>query len=604
MIDETQDFAGATDVEQRPEPPLEPAVTDASDAPRPVRWNVARDASAAVLLVVALTVPWNVSFGLGLPNHTWWLYAVVVGATLLALVALAASNGGPLSESESIDKVRLGLTAPYLLVLLGFVGFAVYDFVVLSGGGTTPPGVGPGVLVGAAGACLTAQPVLTGAADRPRFVGWFVFASRFASWAKFFVAVAVLLTLYLRVRDVVPNVFDSAVAWPSIVTVATALAYGAVAVAAVWIGLRWMQQEEMDAGLATIALGAATVVGSLLVWFMPLGRDVDAFHGIAQATSTAGVGYEGYLAWAVGAAIFAPAILWQTFSAQSVQANAWHEAARKCLLLIAVWCAGSAVLRIFDVIAELASGLPVSPSDTAALFVFDLVTAGFAFFLRANFATAAEHRAAVSRLSAVLFVLLVCRVAIGVGLARPIAYAAPQQSADAVYGNTLAHQLTSTFDVVLALLALAVLAAALILPGRRGEGVPADVVEPVAAPAKRAVAAKAAPAAPAPVAAEPTPVAPTRPTVPFWQAPSQWGPPAPHEGGAGEPVSEPVWEDPIEVDPPAAEPAWPPPEQSRDVPAPEDQQEQTDESDDEATTSANSGRHRHRLPSTSADAEE
>ena len=470
MSNETQDFAAAADVEQRPHPASHPATETAQEtpaAPRSGRWDAVRDACAAVLLVLALVVPWNVSFGLGLPDHTWWLYAVVIGATMLALISLAASHGGPLSTSEAIDKVRLGLTAPYLVVLVGFVGFAIYDFVVLSGGGATPSGVGPGVLVGAAGAFLAAQPLLAGGDDHRRFVGWFVLASRIASWAKFFVVVAVLLTLYLRTRDVVPNVFDSSIAWPSIATVLTALAYGAVAAIAVWIGLRWMQQEEMDAGLATIALGAATLVGSLLVWLLPFGRDIDAFHGIAAATSTAGVGYEGYLAWAVGAAIFAPPILWQA-ATRPVQPSVWHDAMRKCLLLIAVWCVGSAVLRIFDVIVESASGVPLSLTDGAMLFVFDLAAAGLAYWLRANIVVAYEHPAVVSRLSGVLAVLLMCRVALGVGLARPIQYAAQPDLEGSVYGNTLTRQLTSTFDVVLFLLAFAVLAVAVFVLGRRG----------------------------------------------------------------------------------------------------------------------------------------
>jgi hypothetical protein len=585
-----------TDAEQRPDPVVDPATEAFPEAPealRARRWDVGRDACAAVLLVVALVVPWNVSFGLGVPNHTWWLYAVVVGTTMLALVALAASHGGTLSKSESADKVRLGLTAPYLLVLVGFVGFAVYDFFVLSGGGATPPGVGPGVLVGAAGAFLAAQPILASGDGHRRFVGWFVLASRVASWAKFFVTVSVLLTLYLRTRDVLPNVFDSSIAWPSIATVLTAVAYGAVAVTAVWIGLRWMQQEEMDAGLATIALGAATLAGSLLVWLLPFGRDVDAFHGIAQATSTAGVGYEGYLAWAVGAAIFAPPILWQVVT-RPVQASVWHDAMRKCLLLIAVWCVGSAVLRLFDVIVEMASGAPLSLSDGLVLFVFDLAAAGFAYWLRANLRAAYEYPAVVSRLSGVLVVLLLCRVVLGVGLARPIQYAAQPDSDGTVYGNTLAHQLTSTFDVVLVLLAVAVLAVAVFVLGRQGNR-------------------GAGSAPPAPI---PTAETPARRPVPKWQAPSQWAAPAPHEAAAAEP--EPVELDPIDVKrvepkPAESEPASadevddiathdvaPEPQSTihtephLEVSAPETPDEH-DESSSAETSSASAGRHRHEL---------
>jgi hypothetical protein len=555
-------------------------------------------------------VPWNASFGLGVSTKPWWLFAVVVSVTLLSLVALAASHGGPLGV---VDKVRLGLNVPYLLAVLGFAGFAIYEFVHLSGGGATPPGVGPGVLAGVAGACLAAQPVLTGGetlGDKDgtrRFDGWFVYARRMASWAKFVVVVSVVLTLYLRTRDVFPNVFDSSIAWPSIAAVVTAVAYAAVAVAAVWIGLRWMQLGEPDARLATVALGIATVVGSLLVWLLGIGRDVDAFHGIAQATSTAGVGYEGYVAWAAGAAIFAPLILRQTLTALPPESTAWQDAARKCLLLIVVWCGGTAVLRIFDVIVMLSSGLPFSPSDSAVLFLFDLITAGLALWLRANAGTTSEHRGALSRLSGVLFVLLVCRVVLGVGLSRPILYAAPPVELDAAaYGNTLAHQLTSTFDVVLCVLALAVLAALGFLPRRRGDrdsGAPAEYVP--AAPAEHVTVAPESPDRPIP-------------QVPSWQAPSQWAPPTPHRDPEHEPHAEAVQQQqqPAEDSSPITEvlprpeqeavDAWEPEEPSNglDPSAPATESAERDESAGEGPTYASTGRHRHRLPPRLHDTEE
>ena len=63
----------------------------------------------------------------------------------------------------------------------------------------------------------------------------------------------------------------------------------------------------------------------------------------------------------------------------------------------------------------------------------------------------------ISAFSGVLFVFTVANLAIGVVLAPR--YAEP--SPDAVYGNNLAQQITSTFDVVICLLSLAVLIAML-----------------------------------------------------------------------------------------------------------------------------------------------
>jgi hypothetical protein len=205
-------------------------------------------------------------------------------------------------------------------------------------------------------------------------------------------------------------------------------------------------------------------VGSVLVWTLGVGRDVDAFHGIAQNTSTAAIGFEGYFAWAAAGAILAPLTLLQTLTANPLDKGVWREAARKCLLLIAVWCVGSALLRVFDVIVAISLDLPVSPYDSVALLAFDVVTAVVAVWVRVNFTNSSLHPAVISALCGVLFVLTICRIVVGVGLAPRILYTAPPEGLDtAVYGNTLAHQITSTFDVVLGVLALAVVAAAVLV---------------------------------------------------------------------------------------------------------------------------------------------
>jgi len=85
-------------------------------------------------------------------------------------------------------------------------------------------------------------------------------------------------------------------------------------------------------------------------------------------------------------------------------------------------------------------------------------------WVRINVANAAVQPVVISALCGVLFVLTICRVVVGVGLAPRILYSAPPEGLDtAVYGNTLAQQITSTFDVVLCALALAVLGVAVIV---------------------------------------------------------------------------------------------------------------------------------------------
>ena len=123
--------------------------------------------------------------------------------------------------------------------------------------------------------------------------------------------------------------------------IATAVVYGVVALVAVLVASRWLLRNARASRLTIVALGASTLAAGILVWFLPAGRDIDAFHGIAQNTSTAGVGFEGYLAWAAGAALFAPRALFGHRNASPTEESAWRATTRNGLLLIAVWCVGS-----------------------------------------------------------------------------------------------------------------------------------------------------------------------------------------------------------------------------------------------------------------------
>src|SRR5689334_16223966 len=88
-----------------------------------------------------------------------------------------------------------------------------------------------------------------------------------------------------------------------VAVIVTTLLYGAAAMGALVIASRWLIEKTAAARLATTALGAAGALAATLVWILPIGRDIDAFHGIAENTSTAAVGYEGYLFWVAAAAL-------------------------------------------------------------------------------------------------------------------------------------------------------------------------------------------------------------------------------------------------------------------------------------------------------------
>ena len=80
-----------------------------------------------------------------------------------------------------------------------------------------------------------------------------------------------------------------------------------------------------------------------------------------------------------------------------------------------------------------------------------------AWWLRRQLGKGAATPTVIAAFSGVLFVFTVANLAIGVALAPRYAEPPP----DAIYGNNLAQQITSTFDVVICALSLAVLVAML-----------------------------------------------------------------------------------------------------------------------------------------------
>ncbi len=269
-------------------------------------------------------------------------------------------------------------------------------------------------------------------------------------------------TLFWRIKYALSDTGSSAgFGTQNIAVIATAVVYGLVALIAVLVASRWLLQNTRASRLATIALGASALVGGIIVWLLPVGRDIDAFHGIAQNTSTAGVGFEGYLAWAAVAAIFVPRTLFARAGTVSAEETAWRAAARTGLLLIAVWGLGSVAMRITDLAVATSLNYPYSRYDTVVLAVFDAATAALALWLRTKLRDASVAARTITTLCGLVAALSISRVIVGVVLAPRFAEP-PNATQHPVYGNDLAQQITSTFDVALSALALFILAAAII----------------------------------------------------------------------------------------------------------------------------------------------
>ncbi|WP_232022075.1 hypothetical protein [Mycobacterium basiliense] len=421
------------------------------------------DLTGGALLVTALFFPWNLYFGFRIPGSNPYLFGVLLLVTLLSLVAVAVPYLGD-PKPTLVGRLRLGLNVPYLLLLVAFVVYDVFQTIISGGTVHVPGGVGPGGWLGLAGALLSARPPTTGpsAADDDRHQRWLL-AARIIGYASMFgAALSTGFNLAWRVRyALTPSEPASGFGKQNLAVIDTAVVYGVVALAAVLIASRWLLKGTAEYRLSTIGLGASTLAAGMVVWILPIGREIDAFHGIAQNTSTAGVGYEGYLAWAAGAAIFAPLILPRSAQHQPIDQGIWRAAARNGLLLIAVWCLGSAVMRLTDLSTAVMLNFPYSRYDTMTLAAFDLATGVLAIWLRVNAAsmvTAALPARLFSSLSGLLFTLTIARVLVGVLLAPRFA-PTPGVVPNPVYGNNLAQQITSVFDVTLCGLAFGVAAA-------------------------------------------------------------------------------------------------------------------------------------------------
>jgi hypothetical protein len=430
------------------------------------RWNLVADLTAAALLVIALWLPWNLSFGLSIDGSNKAVLVVLFVVTLLSLASIAVAgswrSSGARFNPATANRIRLTLNVPYVLLVVGFVAFDAFETVRFGGTVNVPGGVGPGALAGIAGALLGAQPVTTDRApadDGFRTVRIVGYASMVGA------ALSFLFNLYWRLKYALQSTgTGSDFGKQNIAVIATALVYGVVAVAAVVVGSRWLLRGSRASRLATAALGVSTLVAGFVVWILPVGRDIDAFHGIAQNTSTAGVGWEGYLAWAAAAAIFAPRTLLGRRAKPAIaeEVDAWRAAARNGLLLIIVWCLGSIAMRTTDLVVAVTLDYPLSRYDSVMLAAFDLATAALATWLRINLANHSASPRLISSLCGLVAALSISRVVVGVALAPRFAEYPNSAAQNPVYGNDLAQQITSTFDVVLCGLALCILAAAMI----------------------------------------------------------------------------------------------------------------------------------------------
>lgn len=284
------------------------------------RREVVRDLAAGALLIGALFFPWNLYFGFRIPDSSKTVFGLLLAVTSLSLASLAVTFAGRRSQ------LRLGLNVPYLLLVLAFVVFDAIQTIRLGGTVHVPGGVGPGGWLGITGALLSAQPALTGATTDEGSHSRWLRATQFLGYASMLgAALSTGFNLSWRVRYALePAAGASGFGKQNLAVIDTAVVYGVVALAAVLVASRWLLRPTAAEALSTVALGGSTLIAGSIVWSLPIGREIDAFHGIAQNTSTAGVGYEGYLVWAAAAAMCAPLTLFRSPNAPPIDKTVWR----------------------------------------------------------------------------------------------------------------------------------------------------------------------------------------------------------------------------------------------------------------------------------------
>ncbi|WP_231737631.1 hypothetical protein [Mycobacterium sp. IS-1742] len=473
------------------------------------RANVIRDAVAGVMVTLAVLLPWNTATGLTIAGTPGWIVGLLIVAALTSLAALvfthvglsgiAAADG----DLMTLNRLRRTLNFPLLATALAFLVYAVVQAVRAGGTAAVPPGVGPGAWLAVGGALLGAAPVIAAVGDDRSGRR----ACRIIGIVSLVLAVAaVAFNLYWRTRFVLPEIGNAETGTQNLVVTVAAVLYAVVALLPVVITSRWLMSTNREARLATVLLAGSALVAGVFTWLLPIGRDLDAFHGIAQNTSTAGVGFEGYLAWVAAAGVIATVTVLAALNRNAV--DVWRSAARKCLVLIAVWCGGSAVLRIVDLMMASALDLPAPPYYATTLMAFDLIAAVVAVWLFLNSSGKVTPRMVLTVGYGVLFALAVCRVIVGVALVPRVQPLNPDAITD-VYGNTLAQQITSTFDVALCVLGAVLVVIAFVTSGvnrptRSTAVAKASAPEPESAPTTTITTYSWPPIEPAPSPSPPT----------------------------------------------------------------------------------------------------
>ena len=258
------------------------------------------------------------------------------------------------------------------------------------------------------------------------FRRWYAFARVLGVVSIALATLAVAFNVYWRLRYLF--VTNGAFGSQDFAVIVTTLLYGAEAMIALVIASRWLTERTAAARLATSALGASGAVAATLVWILPIGRDVDAFHGIARTPRRPPSATRDTCSGRPPPRSSRRRRSTPIFLIKPPTLGAYRSAAEKCLTLIAFWAFASAALRVIDYLIAWSLDLPHALYDTVAMTVFNVITGLIARWLHRQLVRGEASLPVIAAFSGLLFVFTVANLAIGVALAPR--YAEPSPTAD------------------------------------------------------------------------------------------------------------------------------------------------------------------------------
>ncbi|TSD96641.1 hypothetical protein FOS14_16495 [Skermania sp. ID1734] len=332
-----------------------------------------RDGIAALLLFIAMFLPWNSEFSFTGGGFAGLILLVIL-LTLLSIASLAlpyvARLGmlGPNWHVAQVRMIRLLVNLPYALMIIGFLLWDVVASLWVFSNADAGPGIGSAMIFGAAGVVLAAQPRAS------EIEASSMIPARWSAGVRGLAIAALALTVISALLDLVAILTTAhqhdAETSDTLRILVLALLLVASSIAIVTVVVLGVIRGLASARIALMGVALAFVVASFFSAFIVEVR-FDFF--------LASPAYMGaVLLVAAGVAATTPGQVFNDYGSTH-PGYTWLRAARGLLLLMAVWNFADAIVSIGRaiVVATYSNEYgtpPLGVGASAALAVFSLLS--------------------------------------------------------------------------------------------------------------------------------------------------------------------------------------------------------------------------------------